>query len=48
LNALAAKAEAETGQRTSRNMLIEQAAEAYVASATAGDASEDDGNALEQ
>jgi hypothetical protein len=33
LSILASKAEAETGQRTSRNMLIEQAIEAYVASA---------------
>ena len=30
LTALAAKSEAETGQRTSRNMLIEQAVEAYI------------------
>jgi len=33
LSILASKAETETGQRTSRNMLIEQAVEAYVASA---------------
>jgi hypothetical protein len=35
MNALAAKAEAETGQRTSRNMLIEQICEAYVAEMSA-------------
>jgi len=33
LSILASNTEAETGQRTSRNMLIEQAVEAYVASA---------------
>ena len=38
LNAIAAKTEAETGQRISKNMLIEQAAEAYVAAQIAGDA----------
>jgi len=42
LNALAAKAEAETGQRISRNMLIEQAAETYVAAQTAEAAPETD------
>jgi hypothetical protein len=35
LNAIATNIETETGQRTSRNMLIEQAAEAYVAAQTA-------------
>jgi len=35
LNALAAKMEAETGQRISKNMLIEQATEAFIAEQTA-------------
>jgi len=42
LNAIAANIETETGQRTSRNMLIEQAAEAYVAAHTAEPAPENE------
>jgi hypothetical protein len=40
LNTIAAKIEAETGQRVSKNMLIEQAAEAFVAAQTVGDGPE--------